>query len=150
MREMETCWSSMVFPAVHVWMWELDHKEGWALKSWCFQTAVLEKALKRPLDSKEIKLVNPKGNPPWIFIEGLMLKLKLQHFGRPVRGADSLEKTLMPRKIEGRGRRGSWGWDGWMASPTQWTEIQAHSRRWGGLRSLECCGPWTCTESDMT
>ena len=50
-------------------MWELDHKEGWAPKNWCFQTVVLERTLENPLDSKEIKLVNPKGNQPWIFIE---------------------------------------------------------------------------------
>ena len=52
----------------HVQMWELDHKEGWASKNWCFQTVVLEKALDSPLDSKEIKPVNPKRNQPWIFI----------------------------------------------------------------------------------
>ena len=51
----------------HVWMWELDHKEGWATKNWCFLT-VLEKTLESSLDSKEIKPVNPKGNQPWIFI----------------------------------------------------------------------------------
>ena len=49
-------------------MWELDHKESWALKNWCFSTVVLEKTLESPLDCKEIKLVNPKGNQPWIFI----------------------------------------------------------------------------------
>ena len=49
-------------------MWELDLKEGWASKNWCFQTVVLEKTLESPLDSKEIKQVNPKGNQPWIFI----------------------------------------------------------------------------------
>ena len=49
-------------------MWELDHKEGWASKNWCFQTMVLEKTLKNPLGSKEIKLVHPKGNQLWIFI----------------------------------------------------------------------------------
>ena len=49
-------------------MWELDHKEGWAPKNWCFQTVVLEKTLESPLNSKEIKPVNPKGNQPWIFI----------------------------------------------------------------------------------
>ena len=49
-------------------MWELDHKEGWALKNWCFWTVVLEKILEVPLDSKEIKPVNPKRNQPWIFI----------------------------------------------------------------------------------
>ena len=49
-------------------MWELDHKEGWAPKNWCFQTVVLEKTLESPLDYKEIKLVNPKRKQPWIFI----------------------------------------------------------------------------------
>ena len=51
-------------------MWELDHKEGWALKNWYFRTVVLAKTLKSPLDSKEIKPLNPKGNLPWIFIGG--------------------------------------------------------------------------------
>ena len=50
-------------------MWEVDHKEGWALKNWCFWTVVLEKTLKSPLDGKEIKPINPKVNQPWIFIE---------------------------------------------------------------------------------
>ena len=58
---------SYVFSSSHVWMWELDHKEGWALKNWCFQTVMLEKTLDNPLDSKEIKAANPKGNQPWIF-----------------------------------------------------------------------------------
>ena len=49
-------------------VWELDHKEGWAPKNWCFQIVVLEKTPENPLDSKEIKPVNPKGNQPWIFI----------------------------------------------------------------------------------
>ena len=52
----------------HEWMWELDHKENWALKNWCFWTVVLEKTLESSLDYKEIKLVNPKGNQSWIFI----------------------------------------------------------------------------------
>ena len=56
------------FSSGHVWMWQLDHKEGWALKNWCFWTVVLEKTLESPLDCKEIKLVNPKGNHSWIFI----------------------------------------------------------------------------------
>ena len=56
------------FSSSHVKMWELDHKEGWALKKWCFQTVVLEKILESPLDCKEIKPVNPKGNQLWIFI----------------------------------------------------------------------------------
>ena len=55
------------FSSSHVWMWELDCKEGWMLKNSCFQTVVLEKTLVSPLDSKKIKSVNPKGNQPWIF-----------------------------------------------------------------------------------
>ena len=56
------------FPSSHIWMWELYYKENWVLKKWCFCTVVLEKTLESPLDSKEIKLVNPKGNQSWIFI----------------------------------------------------------------------------------
>ena len=56
------------FSSSHVGMWELDHKEGWAPKNWCFWTVVLEKTLESPLDSKEIKPVNPKGNQAWIFV----------------------------------------------------------------------------------
>ena len=61
---------AMFFPIVMVWMWKLDHKESWAPKNWCFWSAVLEKTLESPLDCKEIKAVNPKGNQPWMFIEG--------------------------------------------------------------------------------
>ena len=59
----------MFFPGDNIWMWELDHKEGWALKNWCLQIVVLEKTLESPLDIKEIKPVNLKGNQSWIFTE---------------------------------------------------------------------------------
>ena len=87
-------------------MWEFDYKESWVPKNWCFWTVVLEKSLESPLDFKEIKSVHPKGNQPWISLEGLMLKLKLQYFGHPMRRTDSLEKTMMLGKIEGGRRRG--------------------------------------------
>ena len=87
-------------------MWQLDYKESWALKNWCFWTAVLEKTLESPLESKEIQPVHPKGNQSWIFIEGLMPKLKLQYFGHLMWRTDSPEKTLMLGKIEGRRKRG--------------------------------------------
>ena len=61
------CSQSYDFSSSHVWMWVLDHKEGWTPKNWCFQTVVIEKTLESPLDSKEIKPVNSKGNQPWIF-----------------------------------------------------------------------------------
>ena len=57
------------FSSSHVRLWELDHKEGWAMKNWCFQTVVLEKTLESPLVCKEIRPVNPDGNQPWLFIE---------------------------------------------------------------------------------
>ena len=106
------------FSSGHVWTWELDYKESWAPKNWCFWTMVLEKTLESPLDCKEIQPVSPKGNQFWIFI-GYMLKLKLQYFGHLMWRNDSLEKTLMLGKIEGDDR----GWDGWMASPTWWTWV---------------------------
>ena len=69
-------WSEPFFPSSqsygfsssHVWMWELDHKEGWVPENWCLWTGVLEKTLESPLERKEIKPVTPKGNQPWIFI----------------------------------------------------------------------------------
>ena len=94
------------FSSSHVWMWELDHKEGWAPKNWWFWIVVLEKTLESPLDCKEIKPVNPKGISPEYSLEGLLLKLKHQYFGHLMRTADSLEKTLMLGKIEDRKRRG--------------------------------------------
>ena len=96
---------AMVFSSSHVWMWELDCEESWALKNWCFWTVVLEKTLESPLDCKEIQPVHFKGDQSWIFI-GRMLKLKLQYFGHLMRKVDSLEKTLMLGGIRGRRRRG--------------------------------------------
>ena len=94
------------FSSSHVWMWELDCEESWASKNWCSWTVVLEKTLESLLDCKEIQAVHPKGNQSWILTEKLMLKLKLQYFGHLMRRTDSLEKTLMLGKTEGRRRRG--------------------------------------------
>ena len=58
------------FSSSHVWMWELDYKEIWMLKNWCFWSVVLEKTLESPLDCKEIQPVHPKGDQSWVFIEG--------------------------------------------------------------------------------
>ena len=88
----------------HVWMWELDHKEGWAPKNLCFQTVVLEKTLESLLVSREIQLVNPKGNQSWIFIG----RTDAEYFGHVMQRANSLEKTLILEKIDGKRRRGSW------------------------------------------
>ena len=114
------------FSSSHVPMWELDHKKGWVWKNWCFWTVVLEKTLESLLDYREVK---PVDLSPEYSLEGLMLKL--QYFGHLMGRANSLEKTQMLGKTEGRRRRGGRGWDGQMASPTQWTWIWANSR-WQG------------------
>ena len=87
-------------------MWELDCEEGWAPKNWCFWTVVFEKTLESPLDCKEFLPVHSEGDQPWVFFGKNVLKLKLQYFGHLIWRADSLEKTLMLRGIEGRRRRG--------------------------------------------
>ena len=94
------------FSSSPVRMWELDYKEGWVLKNWCFWTVMLEKTLESPLDCKEIQLVHPKGDQSWVLLEGLMMRLKLQYFGHLMWRADSFEKTLMLWEIEGRRRKG--------------------------------------------
>ena len=90
----------------HVWMWELDCKESWVPKNWCFWTVVLEKTLESPLDYKEIKLSVLREISPEYSLEELMLELKLQYFGLLMWRTDSLEKILMLGKFEGRRRRG--------------------------------------------
>ena len=109
---------------MHIWMWELDHKESWVPKNWCFWTVVLEKTLESPLDCKEIQPVHPKGNQSWIFTgrtdaeaEAAILRWRV----------DSMEKTLMLGKIKAGGEGDDRGWDGWMASLTQWTWVNARS-----------------------
>ena len=123
-------------------MSELDYKESWMLKNWCFWTVVLEKTLENPLDCKEIQPVHSKGNQSWIFMEGLMLKLKLQYFGHLMRRADSFEKTWCWERLKVGGEGDDREWDGWMASPTQWMWVWVNSGSWwwtgrpGMLQSL--------------
>ena len=93
------------FSRSHVWIWELDYKESWVPKNWCFWTVMLEETLESPLDCKEIQLVHPKEISPEYSLEGLMLKLKFQYFGHLMWRTDSLEKTMMLGKIEDRRRR---------------------------------------------
>ena len=95
---------AMVFPVV-MYRCELDYKESWALKNWCFWTMVLEKTLESPLSARRSNQSILKEISPEYSLEGLMLKLKLQYFGHLI-WTDSLEKTLMLWKIEGRRRRG--------------------------------------------
>ena len=93
------------FSSGHVWMWELDYKESWVPKNWCFWTVVLENTLESPLDCDEIKPVNPKGNQSWIFIGRTDAEAEIPTLWSPD-GNSSSEKTLMMGKIEGSRRRG--------------------------------------------
>ena len=119
---------SYVFSSSHVWMWELDHEEGWALKNWCFWTVVLEKTLESPLDCKEIKPVNSKEsllNICWQDWCWSWSSTTLTTWCKE----PSYWKRLMLGKIEGR-RREQQGWDDWMVSLTHWTWVWASSARW--------------------
>ena len=88
----------------HVQMWELDQKEGWAPKNWCFHVVVLEKTLESSLDCKEIKPASPKGNQPWIFIGKTDAEAEVPKLWPLDQRANSLEKSLMLGKTEGRRR----------------------------------------------
>ena len=101
-------------------MWELDYKESWTPKNWCFWTVVLEKTLENPLDIKEIQPVHPKGNQSWILIR--RTELQLQYFGHVMRRTDSFEKTLMLGKIGGRRRRGQQSMR-WLDGITDWVDM---------------------------
>ena len=115
------------FSSSHIRMWELDHKEGWVPKNWCFQTVVLEKTLESPLGCKEIKPVN-KGNQPWIFI--LRTDAETPILWLPDRKSHLKGKDLDAGKDWGQQEKGMIGWDGWMPSPTQWTWVWVNPGCW--------------------
>ena len=94
------------FSSNHIWMWELDYTESWEQKNWCFWTVVLERTLESPLDYKEIKPVNPKENQSRIFSGRTDAEAEAPILGRLMWKTDSLEKTLMLGRNEGRRRRG--------------------------------------------
>ena len=136
----------------HVWMWELDYKESWVLKNWCFWTVVLEKRLESPLDCKEIQpsYVHPSNE-----------HLGLIFIGRTDIEADTPVlwppdgKNWLTRKDPDAGK--DWrvgregddrGWDGWMASP--WHEFESILGIGDGQEGLVCCNPWGHKESDTT
>ena len=134
------------FSNSHVWMWELDYKESWAPKNWCFWTVVLEKTLENLLDCKEINQSILKEIGPGYSLVGLMLKLRLQYFSHLMRRADSLEKTLMLGGIGGRRRRGRqrMRWLDGITDSWTWVLVNSGSWWWTGRPDVL----WL-TESDM-
>ena len=142
---------AMVFPASYAWKGELDCKESWVPKNWCFWTVVLGKTLESPLDFMEIKSVNPKGNQPWIFI------------GRT--DAEAETQILWPPDVKNWHWERPWCWGKDWRQEEKWkTEDEMvgwHHRLDGhefeqapgigdGQGSLACCSPWGLKESDTT
>ena len=132
-------------------MWELDHKEGWAPKKWCFRTVVLEKTLESPLDCKEITPVNPKGNQPWIFNERTDVEAEA-----PVLWPPAVKNWLIWKDPDA-GKDWRWeeegmtedemvGWHHWLNGH----EFEQTLGVGDGQGSLACCSPWGCKESDTT
>ena len=115
------------FSCSHAWMWELDHKEGWAPKNWCFWTVVLEKTLESPSDSKEIKPVNPKGNQQflWIFIGKTDTEAEA-----PVLWPLDWKRPWCWERLKAKGEESDTGWDGCMAWMTLWTWVWTNSGRY--------------------
>ena len=127
---------SYSFSNSHVWMWELDYKESWVPKNWCFWTVVLEKTLESPLDSKEIQKAHPKGNPSWVFIARTDAEAKTPNLWPPD------VKNWLIWKDSDAGK--DWRWEekgttedeivgsiwGIEASLTQWTWVWVNCGSW--------------------
>ena len=112
-------------------MWELDYKESWVLKNWCFSTVVLEKTLEIPLECKEINQSVLKEISPGCSLKGLMMKLKLPYFSHLIWRTNSLEfRPWCWERWKAGGKGDDRGWDGWMVSPTRWTWVWASSVCW--------------------
>ena len=130
---------------VRVGLWRKLSSEELMLLNWG-----VEKTLKSPLDCKESQSVHPKGDQSWVFIGRTDVEAELQYFGHLMWRADSLEKTLMLVKTEGRRRRG-WQRIRWLNGITiQWTWVWVDSGSWWWTQRPGCCSSWGRKESDMT
>ena len=134
---------SYCFSSSHVWMWELDDKESWAQKNWCFWAVVLEKTLESPLDWMEIRSVHPKGDQSWILIGSTDAETETPIFwplDTKSWNTNSLttwykelthwERPWCWERLKAGGEGDDRGWDGWMASLTQWTWVWVNSGSW--------------------
>ena len=118
------------FSSSHVWMWELDYKESWIPKNWCFWTVVSEKTLESPLHFNENNQSILKEISPEYSLEGLILKLKFQYFGHLMWSLTHCERPWCWERLKAGGERDDRGQDGWMASLTQRTWVWANSGSW--------------------
>ena len=113
------------FSSSHVWMWELDHKEGWRLKNWCF----FELWCWSPLDCKEIQPVIAKGNQSWIFIGRTDAEAEAPIL-RPSEEPTHWKRPWCWERLKAGGEGSDRGWDGWMASLTRWAWVWVDSGSW--------------------
>ena len=138
------------FSSSHVWMWELDYKEHWVPKNWCFWTVVLEKTLESPLDCKEIQPVHPKGNQSWMLIGRTDVESET-----PILWPPNVKNWLIWKDPDaGKDWRQEKGTTedemvGWHH------KLNGHEFEWtpgvgDGHGGLVCCSPWGCKKSDMT
>ena len=118
------------FSSSHVWMWELNYKEIWAPKNWCFWTVVWEKTLQSPLDCKEIQPVHPKGNQSWIFIGRTDDEAETPVLWPPDAKSWLTGRPWCWERLKAGGEGDDRGWNSWLSSPTQWTWVWASSRSW--------------------
>ena len=140
---------AMVFPVV------MYGYESWSikkavLKNWCIGTVVLEKTLESPLDCKQIKPVNPKGNESWIFIGRTHAEAETNTLATWCEELTHWKRSWCWEKLKEGGEGDNRGWDDWMASLTRWTWIWASSWVGDEQESLACCNPWGHKESDTT
>ena len=139
---------AMVFPVV-VWIWELDHEEGWVLKNWCFWTVESQKTFESPLDCKDIQPVNPKGNQSWIFIGRTDAEapiLQPSDAKNWLTGKDPDAGKDWRQKEKGMTEDEMVGWLHWLNG----CEFEQAPGVGGGQGSLACCSPWGCKELDTT
>ena len=139
------------FSSSHVWMWELDYKESWAQKNWCFWTVVLEKTLESPFDCKEIPPVHPKGDQSWVFIGRTDIEAET-----PILWPPHAKSWLIGKDPD--------AWKDWRQEEKGMTEdemvgwhhrLNGHEFGWtpavgDGQGGLMCCNPWGQKESDTT
>ena len=119
------------FSSCHVWMWELDCEESWALKNWCFWSVVLEKTLESPLDCKEIQPVHSEGDQSWVFTGRTDVEAETPILWPPRAKSWLIGKDPDAERDWGQEEKGDdRGWDGLMASPTRWTWVWVNSGSW--------------------
>ena len=141
---------SFVFSS-NVWMWELDYKESWALKNWCFWTVVLEKTLESPLDCKELQPVHLKGDQSWVFIGRTDVEAETPILWSPDVKSWLTWKDLDAGKDWGQEEKGTTedemvGWHHWLNGHGFWWTLGVGDEQGG----LACCSSWGRKESDMT